>query len=368
MAKKEVSIYGAGMSGLIAAINLAREGHDVVVFDAEKTYGGSSIYNPSTHVTPLNVETTAEYIGIDIVPAFHQVRECPAYFHDTKVQFPVYEIYGVERGNRPGSLDTLLYEECKKLGVELQFSSPLKKENVAKLKPGTIIACGLTPKVYEMIGVPYLPWRGWISRGEADFTDYAWLWFDESINKYGYISAVNNYYFDLLFSYGDEIRTDALSRYKSFMSRMENIEHENWDYVGGAVPVAKSDNAKLFRKKLIMCGTMSGAMCPFFWFGISGALVTGKIAAIAVTNPERAQEEFERFLYRSRRIYYFNEVWRRLIRPHVTFLEYLFKLIGPQRMGKLLKLTETDRLPDLPLPIPFSIPGFGHLNTYKKIK
>src|SRR5659263_188038 len=71
--KREATIYGAGMSGLIAAANLAREGYSVTVHDREPGYGGSQMYNPSTHVTPIDPVKTSEYIGIDITGAFHQV-------------------------------------------------------------------------------------------------------------------------------------------------------------------------------------------------------------------------------------------------------------------------------------------------------
>ena len=115
---KDISIYGAGMSGMVAAINLARDGYRVRMFEAEDDYGGSSIYNPSTHATPIHLDKTSSYIGVDISPAFHQLRECPAYFHETKIHFPVYEVYLVERGNRASGLDTLLFDQCRELGVE----------------------------------------------------------------------------------------------------------------------------------------------------------------------------------------------------------------------------------------------------------
>jgi monoamine oxidase len=108
-----VTIFGAGMSGLIAAVNLAREGYSVTVHDREPGYGGSQLYNPSTHVTPIDTALTSEYIGIDITPAFHEVLACPAYFHDTKVMLPSELAFAVERGNRPTSLDTLLFNECQ---------------------------------------------------------------------------------------------------------------------------------------------------------------------------------------------------------------------------------------------------------------
>ena len=43
MQKKDILIYGAGMSGLVCAINLARDGHQVIVRDREKGYGGDPL-------------------------------------------------------------------------------------------------------------------------------------------------------------------------------------------------------------------------------------------------------------------------------------------------------------------------------------
>ena len=110
---KNITIYGAGMSGLVAAINLAREGYKVTVHDREKGFGGDSLYNPSTHTTPIYPQQTSDYIGIDIKPAFYPVKSCPFYFHNTRSDAPHSGLYTVERGNRATSLDTILYKEAK---------------------------------------------------------------------------------------------------------------------------------------------------------------------------------------------------------------------------------------------------------------
>lgn len=352
----EVSIYGAGMSGLIAAINLAREGYSVTVHDREPGYGGSQLYNPSTHVTPLDPVRTSEYIGIDIGPAFHQVLECPAYFHDLKVRLPVDGVYAVERGDRPTSLDTLLYKACEGLPIKFEWNSRLNKKDLSGLPPNTIIACGLSPSAYEMLDIPSLRWNGWISRGEIGLGSYAWLWFDEVITEYGYLSAVNNYYFNLLFSIRD-IPKSSLDKYKSFMVRHEGIEHDNWQYVSGAVPIAAPENPRLFWNTAVLCGTISGAMDPMMWFGISGALVTGKVAALAVSDREKALADFARFTRRFRDAYLVkNRIWYRFVRPNVTMMEKGIRLLGVptvERMGILLGKGN--------LPAPFAIPGFGNL-------
>lgn len=356
---KEVNIFGGGMSGLIAAINLARDGYSVTIREKESGYGGSTLYNPSTHVTPLNVEMTSEYIGIDISSAFHPLLSCPAFFGDTRVMLPVAGVYAVERGNRPTSLDTLLYEQCRDLDVDFEFEAPLTMNELENLPPNSIIACGLTPSVYDMIDVPYIPWYGWISRGEIDLGSYAWLWWDECITEYGYLSAVNGYYFDLLFSIR-KVERSCLDRYISFMVRNEGIEHDNWEYVSGAVPIASPDNPRLFWDDTVLCGTISGAMDPMLWFGISGALVSGKVAALAITDRQRAVDDFNRFTRRFRTSYIVkNRVWYPFIRPRVRMMERAINLMGVDRVEHMGSLAESGKLP-----VKFSIPGYSVLGCY----
>ncbi len=357
---KDATIYGAGMSGLIAAIDLARNGYDVVVHDREKVFGGDSIYNPSTHTTSIDVERTSEYVGIDLSQAFRPLQRCPFYFHETVLEPPLHvmDMYTVERGNRPSSLDSLLYKEASELGVRFAFDSPLKKEDLPGLPENTIIACGLTPSAYEMLDIPYQRWYGWISRGEIGFSNVSWIWIDEAITEYGYLSSCNNYYFNLLFSIR-QIERSSLEKYQDFMVRREGVEHDEWQYVSGAVPLASADNPRLFRDGLIMCGTISGAMDPFFWFGILGALVTGKTAAMAVYDRERAAADFARFNRGfTKGLSFKQNVWYR-IRPHVGLMERQIRLLGPERLSRMIEIALKRGAK-----FPFNLPGFSNLGNY----
>jgi len=335
LAGGEVLIYGAGMSGLVAACNLANEGYDVLVREKESSWGGSSVFNPSTHTTPMDLNATSEYIGIDIAPAFHEVSTLAIYLHDYKIPAPVFMAYHVERSSRPQSLDALLYSKCVEAGVKFEFNTPLRKEDLGSLPDRTIIACGLNHAAYNDLGVPYKEWYAWMARGEVEHDNDAWIWMDECVNEYGYISYCNDMYYNLLFSYGQEVTRDDLDRYCSFMSRMEGVEEENWEYVRGAAPVVSPDNPRLFRDRFIMCGTMSGCLDPFMGFGISGALVSGKVAATAVSDPQKALEEFDRFTRNYAMVYNFKqEVWYPL-RARVDLLEDLANILGPERTIKL---------------------------------
>ncbi|HEY5531257.1 MAG TPA: NAD(P)-binding protein [Candidatus Anoxymicrobiaceae bacterium] len=336
MASREVLIYGAGMSGMVAAYILAVEGHPVLVRDQEPAYGGSRVFNPSLHTTPLDVQATSEYIGIDITPVFVPVSALSIYLHDLEVPAPVVMSYHVERSSRPQSLDTLLYNKCIDAGVKFEFDTPLLKEDVRKLEPGTIIACGLNQPAYDYLEVPYMDWYAWMATGEAESDPYAWIWLDECINEYGYISFANGIYYNLLFAYGQEIPREGLDRYLSFMKRVRDMEEHDWEYVHGVAPVTSPDNPQLMRKGLIMCGTISGSIDPFMGFGISGALVSGKVAAIAVTDKEKALEEFERFNRNYARAYEFKHDFWYDLRARVDLLEDMARILGTERTIKMM--------------------------------
>ncbi len=337
--KGEILIYGAGISGMVAAVNLAREGYKVTVREKEAGLGGSKMSNPSIHTTPLDPAATSKYTGVDISPALQPASSIALYLHNFRIQIPGHMTFHVERSSRKQSIDYLLYEECQKAGVRFEFSHPLKKEDISSLPPNTIIACGLNESVYEALDIPCVRWTAWMARGEysdPSRENYAWVWLDESITEYGYISFCNGIYYNLLFTAEEEISDEALERYREFMSGAESFEEENWNFIQGVVPAGTGQMPALEKEGLILCGTMSGCIDPLFGFGISGALVSGKVAALAVTDPVRARAEFERFTRNFSKVYSFKrQVWYPL-RRRVSLFEEIAKILGPERMLALL--------------------------------
>ncbi|KAF7846649.1 hypothetical protein BT93_L3968 [Corymbia citriodora subsp. variegata] len=64
MAKLHVkaAVIGAGMSGLVAARELRREGHQVVVFERSSDIGGTWLYDPSVESDPLGLDPSRDVV------------------------------------------------------------------------------------------------------------------------------------------------------------------------------------------------------------------------------------------------------------------------------------------------------------------
>ncbi|KAK7283909.1 hypothetical protein RIF29_13658 [Crotalaria pallida] len=58
----KVAVIGAGVSGLVAARELQRQNHNVVVFEQNSRIGGAWVYNPETESDPLSQNPTRKTI------------------------------------------------------------------------------------------------------------------------------------------------------------------------------------------------------------------------------------------------------------------------------------------------------------------
>ena len=133
------TVVGAGLSGMVAAIDLARQGDEVLVLEREKAIGGSPAYHPSLHATPIDIKYTSDFIGIDVSPCFKLLVETQLWIRDRRL-YPSLNHYGVERGDRDTAIDTYLYKMCLDHGVEFEFDHPVKR--LKDIPPGSIVATG----------------------------------------------------------------------------------------------------------------------------------------------------------------------------------------------------------------------------------
>ncbi|MFH1149046.1 MAG: NAD(P)-binding protein [Actinomycetota bacterium] len=301
---REQIIVGAGLSGMVAAINLAREGFKVRVRERRQSIGGlTDIEGLEGRVinigdgTPINLERLAAYTGIDISPVAVPLKECRNHVYGKTVDLAFYEgvpTYLVERGPRPSSLDVFLYDLAVAEGVEFTFNDTVT--DFSDLPPDSIVATGLFGEAWPALGVPHMQVFGYLAMSKTDEPDAkVILYFDEYTRDYAFYSQVNGARGACLFSRGRPLDVSVKDRFERQLAENDGIVFEGWDAVSiGALPVLSSRNPRLFAKNFILAGTLSGTIDPLLLFGVHGGLVSGKIAAMAVTDHQAALEEFNR--------------------------------------------------------------------------
>ena len=353
---REQVIVGAGLSGLVAAINLVRDGYNVLVRERRDSVGGPTELEGTVinigDGTPINLERLQAYTGIDISAAAVRLKEVEihAYGRTFAHRFREdHETYLVERGQRPTSLDVHLFKLAEAEGVRFQFDDPV--EDFDGLPPDTIICTGFFAEAFKALDVPHLPVFGYLSMAEIeDKSARVIIYFDEYTRDYAFYSQVNGACGAVLFSRGKPLDAAVQERFGKQLAENDGILLDDWASVKlGALPVKEPTNPRLFARNYILAGALSGTIDPLLLFGVHGALVTGKVAAIAVRDHQKGLEEFTRINEHYRQGFLISRVYRSaplwfLRRFTWTGLELQAALGGIAR-GKMFRL----------------IPGYGRL-------
>lgn len=325
---KEVTVVGAGLSGLVAALNLARDGKEVTVLEKFERPGGIPLAHPAVDVTPMEPGPLGRFIGVELEePYVSFCEKFPVYFYGHKVNMrpDIINLHCVERGHRKTALDYHLYELCKEAGVKFEFNHPLVSQgDFAKLPTESVIATGLYFEAFEALNMPYVKVFGYLGKGkyEKDYPSCA-VWFHDYILEYAYFGAANHAIFCLYFA-REPVKDSEFEEFKEkLLMGQEGMECQRWDYYEGLVPCAAYNSPRLFAGDKILAGTLSGMIDPFALFGVHGSLVSGKIAAIAHKDKAEAYRLFKDYT----KFYNRNLLIRRVF--NATPLP-LRRMMGPQ--------------------------------------
>ena len=71
----EVTIVGAGLAGLVAAVNCAAAGHQVRVLEKFERIGGDPYIRPAVDVTPMDPERLGRFIGVELDAGYFDISK-----------------------------------------------------------------------------------------------------------------------------------------------------------------------------------------------------------------------------------------------------------------------------------------------------
>lgn len=307
---KPIQIYGAGISGLTAAINLSKNGYDVTVIEKEKRIGGSSKCTPSIHMTPMHFEKMKEYIGIDIEPCFTEIDMFKAYIYKKIVMFNPKKLYVTERGPNKTSLDYYLYQKAEEQGVHFEFSHPILKENIPTIPDGSIIATGgysCLCKDLHIYHVPYLHYDGLLKSDHK--RNFCLAYFDTYLAGYGYIAGKDGLLSAQVGFMLHQPHETYLQRFIKQLKETEQIELKSWSMVHDNYPGRTTLFKKINKKTYILTGVLSGFIDPLFGFGVNSAMIAGKIAASTVMSKKKGIQEFNYFTDRLNKKYLMSRIY-----------------------------------------------------------
>jgi hypothetical protein len=132
-----IKIAGAGISGLTAAINLARNGYEVEVYEKNQFFSKENICAVRNYDLPFDALEEFKRCGVKLKPKSktkNVVKFSPNYSIKEKSKKAIFYIF--ERGPSDNSIENQLRAQAEALGVKIFFGKPIEE------KEADIIATG----------------------------------------------------------------------------------------------------------------------------------------------------------------------------------------------------------------------------------
>lgn len=270
-----ISIAGAGISGLTAAINLAKAGLEVSVYERKKEVGARFLgdwQGLENWTTEADVQTQLQAMQIGI--NFDCRPMPPLLLTDGEklnlnCAFKRPVCYLVKRGLITGSLDQGLKEQALSAGVRLHLGQTIP------LEQADIIATG--PNTREVFAVDKgIIWHSqlpdmaiFLVNDAAAYKGYAYL-----LIQGGYACLCT-----VLFDRFSAVN-ECFERAKTMIGRMVQLDIRSPKSVGGLGSIARETD--FVRNNSLLVGEAAGIQ-DFLWgFGIRTAMQSGYLAARSI--------------------------------------------------------------------------------------
>lgn len=279
---KMTTILGAGPSGLVTAINLAKEGYNVDVYEKNKDVGmrfhgdlqGLENWSEKRDVLEelkeMNIVT-----NFDCDPFSKMSLTTCSKTRDIDSRRPIF--YLVKRGSFSGTIDNGLKKQALKLGVNIHFQKTLCPSEA------DIVATGPNPK--EVVGfVKGITFR-------TNIKDTAIVALDDKLafKGYSYLLVTKRYGCMCTVIRQDEVNriNEYFEKTKEFFVEKFNLETSSIKEVGGFGSFSLGN----YRKGNTLYIGESAGLQDFLWgFGIRFAFKSGYLAAQSVIGNKDYEE------------------------------------------------------------------------------
>jgi len=365
MEKRTIKIAGAGLAGLTSAINLAKAGFKVEVYEKSSQVGEHYKENPQMLPNWFSKEDVIEELEKCNVKInwTQKIERVEVYLPNGKVMFYGNKIpvgYTVLRGGE-NSFEKELAKQAKSLGVNILTNSSWNIEKPGANKPD-IIATGFS----KVITLGY----GQVYNGEFE-PNKVKVFFNPSYTPsigYGYFFPHNRNLATIkISSKVSEERIDVKKNLKKIREKYLNqeIKKENFLYEFGTKRSFNIPKSAIQNQSLLV-GEAAGFQDELFRFGIRYAVVSGYLAARSIIEglnydelwKQRFMKEFQR-TKKTRRIFEdfkrkgFNNLPEKM--EFTMEIEKFKKLWLSKRFNLLLSLYPLYRNLILHFPIPMVV-------------
>jgi len=307
-----IKILGAGPAGLSAAINLAKAGYDVEIFEKNEDVGGrfhgdfQGLENWSDDEDVLscfknmNIDINFECTPFSKLSISNESKKW-----DFNCSRPAF--YLIKRGNGEESLDQGLKNQAQDIGVNIHFKETIP-ENEAN-----IIATGPIKK--ELFAAA----KGITFETSSSNLAVGLVNNESALNGYSYllISEGHGCMTTVLFNNFNDINS-CFEDTKGFFNSNFDLDLKKLSYMGG---IGSFSSKNIFKcGKSLYVGEAAGLQ-DFLWgFGIKSALMSGYLAAKSISDGENYEKIAEEFFKKKTTAGLVNRyLWERF-----SFMDYSF--------------------------------------------
>lgn len=276
MNEHRIHIIGAGPAGLVAAINLAREGYEVIVHEQKKDVGWrfngdyQGIENWSTEEDAIDfLNTIGVFVNFNFIPRSTVDFYGPDKRKITlKTNRPLF--YLVERGAMDWSLDQGLKRQALAEGVKIQW-----EQKIQTLPSGWVVV-GTGPKAADAIA------RGIVF--QTPHSDLCTGFLDNRIapKAYAYL-LVNNHKATFATCLFEDFQNEKryFQNALEYMQKQINIDIVNPKSFGGYVNFFLKPTA-VKHGRILYVGENAGFQDALWGFGLRYAMLSGYLAAVSI--------------------------------------------------------------------------------------